>query len=209
LDWWSLGDEGIKQGIDYYNEGVAPSSLQNTYNDLAELAQGRMPPYLTLEEVQQVLRFKTSPGRRERATAALGVRGDVAQVTQGAYARALEGDLPTALRSLDALPWVGVPTASAILTAMNPQLFAIIDRYAVTEIAYLSHARLFTGDPDPVFRRLAETVPLWAWGYWYQAYARYIDGLQAKLAASEGFSARDIEKALFGHFLHRKDLHTR
>ncbi len=198
MDWWNLGDDGIKQGSDYYNERVGPSSLQNDFNDLAEIAQGRTSPYLTLEEVQQVLRFKTSPGRRERATAALAVRNDVIQVTQGAYAVAHEGDIPAALKSLDALPWVGVPTASAILAAMNPQLFAIIDRYAVAEIAFLANARLFAGNPDSIFGRLAETVPLWAWGNWYQAYARYVDGLRAKLAAGDGSSTRDIEKALFG-----------
>jgi hypothetical protein len=137
------------------------------------------------------------------------------EITAAALAEALTGNAVVAVRQLCKLPSVGTATASAILAAVYPDRFGVIDRYAMSEVGYLAAAVVRDGGPpDESLALLVEGLTLWAAESWTtkgagaEAYGPYTAGLVLRarmlMEANGGaFRPRDIEKAIYGHFLNR------
>ena len=210
--WWSEGTGGVRAGLVYYD--TATGSIESEFDAIEARAKARTPPHLDVADLTTVVQFKVWPGLRPHKARQLA-SASPEDASAKALQKARSGDLRTALLILDALPQVGVPTASAILAAVYPDRFAVINRYVMSEVGFMATAWIREGrERDDALALLVESLTKWVVESWtaagagVDAYPPFVAGLQRKaddVASNEGmrYRARDIEKAIYGHFLKR------
>lgn len=211
--WWANGAAGIREGLSFY--GGATGSIEADYDAVEERAKSRSPHALDAQDLMIIVQFKRWPGIRNYAGEKVLAGPPPEAITAMAFEQARAGDIRGALVALDRLPQVGIPTASAILSAVYPERFAVIDRYVMSEVGYLATTWMREGRPaDESLALLTESLTAWAVESWTSqgagagAYPPFVAGLQLKAeriqeAEGESFRPRDIEKAIYGHFLKR------
>lgn len=89
------------------------------------------------------------------------------------------------IKSLDKLSGVGVPTASAILTVLRPNVFSVIDKFAIKAMKKL--------------RDDANQLPYSPRAQHYATYMKAFWDLAANVTAVSGWSFRDIDRALWAY----------
>lgn len=211
--WWADGSRGIRQGIEFYDAATGP--IEQEFNAIEARVKSRSPHCLDASDLSLIVQFKLWPGMRRWAGGKVMEGPPPEQLTAWALKQARDGEMPGALLTLSALPRVGVPTASAILAAVYPELFAVIDRYVMAEVGHLAAASITQGTPaDQPLGLLVDSLSKWAGESWASvgagglAYEPFVMGLRLKTqsigrAEGEAFRPRDIEKAMYGHFLRR------
>lgn len=205
--WWTHGAAGIREGLGFYEDATGP--IEVDYDAIEQRAKARSPHALDAQDLIVIVQFKRWPGIRQFAGDKVLAGPAPEEITAAALGQAHAGDVLGAFLALDRLPQVGIPTASAILAAVYPERFAVIDRYVMSEVAYLATAWMREGRPaDESLKLLMESLTFWAAESWASAYPPFIAGLQLKVdliqrADGDSFRPRDIEKAMYGHFLKR------
>lgn len=162
--WWAEGAAGIERGLSYYQAATGPIDAE--FDAIEVRAKERTPPHLDIADLTTIVQFKVWPGMRAykaRQLASVSPEEMTAKALRDAY----RGDVRSALVTLDALPQVGIPTASAILAAVYPEKFAVIDRYVMSEIGYIATTWLREGrQADEALALLVESLTAWAVESW-------------------------------------------
>jgi hypothetical protein len=173
------------------------------------LAKARSPHHLIAAELALIVEFKRWPGLRASVGRRVLAGPAPDELTSRALGQARDGNIGAAMDTLCQIREVGVPTASAILAAVYPDRFAVIDRYVMAEIGFVLTACAREGWPaDESLALLAESLAEWVQHAAVAAYPLFVAGLikKAELVSDrdhESFQTRDIEKAMYGHFLKR------
>jgi hypothetical protein len=211
--WWADGAAGIHEGLGFYDDATGP--IEADYDAIEKRAKSRSPHALDIHDLTIIVQFKLWPGMRKYAGEKVMAGPSPEAITAMAFEQARAGDVHGALLALDRLPQVGIPTASAILAAVYPEQFAVIDRYAMSEVGYLATTWTRQGRPaDEGLALLTESLTEWTVESWASAgagasaYPPFIAGLQLKAelirrTEGESFRPRDIEKAMYGHLVKR------
>ena len=211
--WWANGATGIREGLGFYCDATGP--IETDYDAIEQRAKSRSPHAIDSRDLTIIVQFKLWPSMRKYAGDKVMAGPSPEEITAAAFEQARAGDVYGALVALDRLPQVGIPTASAILAAVYPERFGVIDRYVMSEVGYLATTWVREGRPgDESLALLTESLTAWAVesstsiGARAAAYPPFVAGLQLKAeqiqrAEGDSFRPRDIEKAMYGQFLKR------
>jgi hypothetical protein len=136
-----LASDDFEQGVvDYWSEIESRSAeVQERERSFPELSQhfcGRRPPHFTRHELETIVRWKYTDHRRcRRALDGLaGVSDDRIRELTALIDQVREADAARVLRG--AIPGVGIAGISALLAAAKPDLFPVIDVFALTAICH-------------------------------------------------------------------------
>ena len=132
----SLGE--FEQGLrEYWSEidrrARHVQAREQAFDDLAAAYAGKTPPHFNRAELTQIMEWKHTDARWfNRAMQGINAVSDakIAQITSN-----ISADPRLAVRGLNgAFQGVGVASASAIVTAARPDLYAVIDVFALIAI---------------------------------------------------------------------------
>jgi len=211
--WWRQGATGIEAGLRFYAADT-DAEIEQAYDAIEVPAKSRRPHSINADELATVVQFKLWKGIRRYAAGQVLAAPPPDEVTAIAFEQARNDEVHDALKTLDGLRQVGIPTASAVLAAVYPERFAVIDRYIMAEVAHVLASTVRDDrTPDEALGLLGDSLGEWATTQGSaagtaRAYVPFVKGLQMKateVSRPSGITCRprDIEKAMYGHFLSR------
>ena len=140
-----LGLKDYEVGVRKYWAVVESRSLcirdiENIFPQFASIYASRTPPHFLRSDLEKIIEWKHSTDARRRTTALEGLRkfpeGRIIGLTCN-----IGDDIEASMKPLfcrnryaGEISNVGIATVSAILTAARPDLFAVIDTYALVAI---------------------------------------------------------------------------
>ena len=205
-----LDSADFEKGVRWYWREIELRSheVQERERSFPELAQRfgtRQPPHFTRSDLEDIIKWKYTDRRRcKRALDGLARVPDdrIRDLTATVDRVTAAGDGASALRG--AIPGVGIAGISAILAAARPDLFPVIDVFALTAICH---------HYDPPWLR---TVPRDAQGRFsadeksYAAYTQFCRDCAAELSAATGqpWTPRRVDMALWGIGKHLIETHA-
>lgn len=148
--------------------------------ELPALIAARQPPYVTRDEMVDILRWKMKRGVWRETNRLRLLSNDarrVKQLTTAAFAAV--PDLKKPVQLLSALDGVGPATASAVLAAYCPDLYPYFDEWAAGQI--------------PTLGKVAFTASY----YWKYAAALRDRAEQLTRKCGEKWTAQDVGQALW------------
>lgn len=185
-DLWNEGvHEDWAAALDDYTDVVQRQGVERlpeldrwVRETLPEQIAGRTEPHITLEELEQVTRWKMSRGvwrGRNLALVRSNTEAEVREISAEALRRIPDRRAPITI--LSRLKGVGPATASAMAAAAAPEHYPFFDDIAAAQV--------------PGLGKVAYT------GAYYQ---RYADALRAKAAEIGGrWTPVMVERALWAH----------
>lgn len=196
----SLNPADFEQGVlSYWREiDLRSREVQERERSFPQLAQrfgARHPPHFTRAEVEDIIRWKYTDRRRcKRALDALAQvpENRIRDLTGAVHGITTAHDAARALRG--AIRGVGIAGISAILAAARPDLFPVIDVFALTAICHhydLPWLRAVPRDAEGRFSADEKS---------YAPYTQFCRDHAAELSISTGqpWTPRRVDMALWG-----------
>jgi len=190
----------FEEGLRYYwceieRRSAEIQSRERTFPELAARFAARNPPYFTRAELMQIIEWKYTD-RRWCNRALLGLRrvqdDRLRELTSSIGTVHLPAVAAAVLRG--AIRGVGIAGISAILAAARPDLFPVIDVFALTAICHYYDPPWTRAVPRDSKGRLQADE---------RSYLPYVDfcrerSAELSVAATEPWSPRRVDMALWG-----------
>jgi hypothetical protein len=190
LKYWSLVD----------SRSACVQDTEDEFPKLATIYASRNPPHFTRSDLEGIIKWKHNMDARRRTTALQGLAefpDDRIIGLTSAIGDNIDGSLrPFFCKSRYAgeISNVGIATASAILTAARPDLFAVIDTYALAAIYHhYDFPWLYKIGRDENGKLVAD----WNCYPQYVAFCR-AEAAKLTLMHNADWTPRKIEMALWG-----------
>jgi hypothetical protein len=173
---------------------------EDNFPEFPALFASRVPPHFTRGDLEQIIAWKHNMDGRWRASALEGLANfpeeRIAGLTTNIGENIEESIRPffCAQRCAGEIAGVGVATTSAILTAARPDLYAVIDTYALAAIYHhYNFAWLYRLSRDKEGKLIAD----------WTAYPHYVGFCRAEAAKlwmvhKQPWTPRKIDLALWG-----------
>jgi hypothetical protein len=195
-----IDPKGFEDGFQYYwreigRRAPAVQEREKAFPELAVRFGTRKPPHFTRGDLVSIMEWKhTDPRWRDRAVS--GIRSATDVLLVGLTSKIGQVELPRLVREFEGkISGVGVASVSAIATAARPDLFSVIDDFALRAIShYYDRAWVRsiyrdkkTGNFQPIYRD-------------YIAYVEFCRASAVELSEATGqlWTPRMVDMALWG-----------